>query len=122
MFAKFVALSLALGLSGCCHGPQCKAIAGDVAACAMGTLPQEVTNLIPAVTTILAGNAANWDSQLAALEKLGVGAVICAVERVIADLGKMPGDGLKSEPTIAYQRTHFRGEHYLKAHGVAPAK
>lgn len=112
------ALVFALGLSGCCHSLQCRAVTSDVAACAMGTIPQEVTNLIPAVTSILTGGATNWDSQLKALERLGVGAVVCAVQRVIADLGRMPGAGLKSEPTPEYQRAHFRGESYLKKHGI----
>lgn len=67
-------------------GAKCSQIPKDLGACVLDPVPQAVNNVIPAVTAIIMGGAPDWQAQLTGLERLGVGVVVCAIEKIAVDL------------------------------------
>lgn len=96
-----------------------KQVGIDLGICASGAIPQEVANLEPAVAAIIEGNAPNWSQQLQALESVGVGAVVCAVDKIVNDLEHSTPPSQKRaevEPRIIRGIEH--GQIYLNAKGI----
>jgi len=107
----------ALAMAGCCKGEACKQTVSKLTACAVNPIPTEVQNLVPAVNAVLSGGAPNWEAQLTALEQLGVGAVVCAVQAVIEGvMGQLtPPRYANIEPTVIAKAE--RGQLYLNHKG-----
>lgn len=104
-------IALASLLTGCAA---VKKVIVDAGVCASPAVVAEVANLLPAVTAILTGGAADWQAQLAALETVGVQFVVCAVEQAIHDLAARQGPAINTDRGLAIAR----GRLYLSYYGV----
>jgi hypothetical protein len=110
----FVALALCFAtLSTASCGPIATKAGTDVGACAVGQIPAAVQSVLPQVTKAIQGSAADWSSEIAALEAQGVDFAICSIEAVVADLA---GAHAAASP-LALDRAHV----YLAMHGVKVA-
>jgi len=113
---KTIATALLLLSTVSCNSVLGKKIVADVKACADPAIQAEVTNLLPAVTTILVSGKPDWQTQLSALEGVGAQFVVCAVMTAVADLSSrastMSRTGKVASATSATAAA-ARGKQYL---------
>lgn len=83
--------------------------------CAADALLDETKNLIPTVTAILSGNAADWAGQLDALGKVGEHALACAVKAVTDAYAT--DNPPASQPATSKATPVSRGQTYIDQKG-----